>query len=399
MNSYNEKEINYILENYTYFSPDLYLRNPPEKELRWEIVLPQMDARKRAAEKLPDWVKIPRLIFPERKAIEQCSSQITAQWKRDFVELLPKERRLVFTDLSGGFGVDSWYMAQAFDRANYVEPRPELHQIARHNFEQLGGTPFQTHLCKAEDFLQKTPPIGGFAFLDPDRRNAQEQRMAALSDCSPNVIELLPQLKRHFHAVLIKLSPMLDLQSILGDLPDCHALHIWATQKECKELIAFLDFSQPAPQEVPLVARHAGDPDFTFTRASERNAICPLAGEPETYLYEPNVALLKAGAFQSIGAHYQLKKLHPNSHLYTSARFCSDFPGRRFHILKVFGFRGKEIRQALMGIQGCEITVRNFPISAPEIRKKLKIKDGNSHTLFATTLRNGEHRLLLCEKM
>lgn len=400
MDSFNTKEINYIIENYSQFSPDWYLRFPPVKDVRTKMILPQMEARKKASEKLPDWTSNPALIFPKRLSVEQCSSQKTAFWKQDWLKNhIPETKRKALTDLSGGFGVDCWHMAQIFNHARYIEQDEELCDIARHNFKHLGGTPIAVFCDSAEHFLTCTPRIGGVAFVDPARRNQQQQKLVALSDCSPNLIEITPLLKLHFDYVMLKLSPMLDLQAALKDLPDCSCLEVWAVQKECKELIALLDFTQAPPSEVPITARQEGYDDFSFTREQERQVQCPLATHLETYIYEPNVSILKAGAFQSVGSCFGLHKLHINSHLYTSGQLNSAFPGRIFRCIKDFGFKPKEVKAALTGLEACELTVRNFPLKTPELRKKLNLKDGGKHTLFATTLASGEHRLLLCEKI
>ena len=400
MDSFNLKEINYIIDHFTEFTADWYLRPPQECDIRWKQVLPQMEARKKASEKLPDWTSNPALLFPKRLSIEQCSSQKTAQWKQAWIkQQIPEDQRTLLTDLSGGFGVDCWHMAQVFKQAQYVEQDPELCGIAGHNFNHLGGTPIAIFSQEAETFLSHSTKIGGVAFIDPARRNERQQKLVALSDCSPDLVELMPLLKHHFDYVMLKLSPMLDVQAALKDLPDCRCLEVWAVQKECKELIVLLDFTKAPPSEVPITARQEGYADFSFTREQERQVLCPLATHLETYIYEPNVAILKAGAFQSVGSRNNIHKLHINSHLYTSEQLHPAFPGRIFRFIKDFGFKPKEVKAALMGLDACELTVRNFPLKAPELRKKLNLKDGGKHTLFATTLASGEHRLLLCEKI
>lgn len=400
MDSFNDKEIKYIAEHYTEFSPDWHLRPPQVEGIRWKQVLPQMEARKKASEKLADWTSDPNLIFPVRLSVEQCSSQKTALWKQDLLRhRIPDAERTVFTDLTGGFGVDCWYISRIFKEARYVERDPQLCEIAGHNFARLGGTPISIYQEETESFLSRGSRIGGTAFIDPARRNELQQKLVALSDCTPNLIEIAPLLTFHFDCVLVKLSPMLDISLALRQLPHCGFVEVWAVQKECKELIVFLDFKQSPPAEIPITAKHEGYADFTFTREAEKKISCPTTAQVQTYLYEPNIAILKAGAFQTIGHNFGLFKLHKNSHLYTSDQLIPDFPGRKFRILTHFGCKSAEVKTAMQGIDCCELTVRNFPLKAPEVRKKYRLRDGGKLTLFATTLASGEHRFLLCEKI
>lgn len=400
METLSHQEIKYIQENYTQFTPDWHLRPPKIAGIDWKKVLPQMEARKKAREKLPAWTAIPELIFPVRLSVEQCSSEQTATWKGEYIrQIFPECNEWTLTDLSGGFGVDCWHLAQSFRQAVYVERDPDLCAIAAHNFRLLGGTSIHVVCQSAEDYLSEAVPSRGLAFIDPARRNDKQQKLVALSDCSPDVPALINSLRKHFRAVLLKLSPMLDIRAALRDLPDSHRLEIWASQKECKEMIVLLDFTKPAPVSVPICARYEGQEAFCFDFEEEGMAESVIATSIGSYLYEPNVAILKAGAFRCAGTRFGLQKLHPHSHLYTSDRLLAHFPGRTFRVLKTFGFKDKDIKEALQGIEACQLTVRNFPMKAPEVLKKLKLRDGGNLTLFATTTHQGTHRLLLCEKI
>lgn len=377
----------------------LALQAAKYKQVDMPFALQQIEGWQKARQKLPLWSRTKGIIYPPHLSMEQCSSELTARYKEKI--LVGGES---FADLTGGFGVDFSYLARSFKQAWYVEHNPALCQIAEHNMAVLELRQAVIRNEEAEQFLKDTPSIDAI-FLDPARRDIHGGKTVAISDCTPDVKALLPLLLQKAQRIMVKLSPMLDIYQALKDLPDISDVHIIAVHNECKELILVID--KRITKESP-VKFHAINltPDktelnkaFTFTLEEERQAECSFTTELETYLYEPDTSLLKAGAFRLTAKRFQLKKLHPNSHLYTSNILNKDFPGRIFHIEQVIGFSKKELRSLMSGISQANLSIRNFPDSVAGLRKRLKLKDGGTTYLFATTLNNGEKVLLKCIKV
>ncbi len=315
---------------------------------------------------------------------------------------------LVFADLTGGFGVDFSFLAPLFDRAIYIERNAELCEIARHNFPLLGLKNHEVIEGNGAEWLDRLPHLK-LLMLDPARRDAAGRKTVLLEDCEPNVKTLLPGLLEKAENIIIKLSPMLDLHRALEDLRCVSEVHLVAEGGECKELLLVLDarlnlergrvagaaVALPADTSLPII--HCADDGkiFSFTAEEERAACAEYADELSGWLCEPNAAVLKAGGFKALAARYGLKKLHPNSHLYVSPHFIDDFPGRVLKIREVIGFSKKELR-ALSALGQANLTVRNFPATVDELRKKLKLREGGSTYLFATTAAGDRRVVVVC---
>lgn len=240
-------------------------------------------------------------------------------------------------------------------------------------------------------------------FLDPARRNEHGGKTVAISDCEPNVAKLEGLLLSKANRIMIKLSPMLDLSQALKELPHTQEVHIISVNNECKELLLLL--GQTAPEEIPVHCVNLstkGEQEkqlFVFTREQEQHSECSYTDTLGNYLYEPNASLLKAGAFRSIAAAYSAKKLHPNSHLYTSDTQIEGFPGRTFRIINRCSLNKKEIKENLSDLKKANITVRNFPATVAELRKRIKLAEGGDTYLFASTLNDGQKILIRCGKV
>jgi 16S rRNA G966 N2-methylase RsmD len=362
----------------------------------------QIAGRQMAARKLPSWYATPGLLYPRHLSMEQCSSQDTALYKASLVSDTADASQSTTTlaDLTGGFGVDFSYMARPFRWAHYVERQEELCQIARHNFPLLGLTQAEVHHADGVEYLRTMAPVD-VLFLDPARRDGHGGKTVQIADCEPDVAALEQLLVSKARRVLVKLSPMLDLSLALRTLHTVREAHVVAVGNECKELLLMLsaNSAEPLPEaEVPITCAHfpttGPATTFRFTPQQEHDTPCALAEEVGEWLYEPNPALLKAGAFKVLTARYPVQKLHPHSHLYTSHTEVADFPGRRFRVEAVTGFGKKELKQFSEGLQKANLTVRNFPLSVPELRKRLKWKEGGDDYVFATTLRD-ERKVLI----
>lgn len=361
----------------------------------------QIAGRQIAAEKIPSWKEIEDIWYPKHLSLEQCSSEITARYK---ASLLQSES---LTDLTAGFGIDCSFLAAGFQSVTYVERQKELCEIAVHNFPILNLNHITVKNEDGVDHLKAMSPVDCI-FLDPARRNEHGGKTVAISDCEPDVAELEELLLSKANRVMVKLSPMLDLSLALKELRHTQEVHILSVNNECKELLLLLGQESPAEQnpleEVPihcvnLFTKGVQEKQhFVFTREQEQRSECMYTDTLGSYLYEPNTSLLKAGAFCSIAAAYPIKKLHPNSHLYTSDVLITDFPGRAFRIINQCSFNKKEIKESLSDLKKANITVRNFPATVAELRKRINLAEGGDTYLFASTLNNGQKILLRCEK-
>lgn len=352
-----------------------------------------------AEKKVPLWAQTAGIRYPQHLSMEQCSSEVTARYKASLVS------GDTLTDLTAGWGVDCSFLARNFRCADYVERQETLCRIAAHNFPLLGLPHVRIHCTDAVEYLQSMEPVDCL-FLDPARRDSHGGKTVAIAECEPDVCRLEPLLVEKGKTVMIKLSPMLDMASALHDLQYVRRIHIVSVNNECKELIILLrktpDEEESAAGEVIIsceqVVNNSIRQHFQFTFPEEKSAGCPLAEAVGNYLYEPGAALLKAGPYRLLATRYGVEKLHPNSHLYTSSGLV-DFPGRRFRVTAVSGFGKKDLKVLLEGVEKANLTVRNFPSSVAELRKKLKLKEGGDTYLFATTLANGGKVLIRGEKV
>ena len=361
----------------------------------------QIAGRQTAAEKIPSWKEIEDIWYPKHLSLEQCSSEITARYK---ASLLQGES---LTDLTAGFGIDCSFLAAGFQSVTYVERQEELCEIAVHNFPILNLNHITVKNEDGVDHLKAMSPVDCI-FLDPARRNEHGGKTVAISDCEPDVAELEELLLSKANQVMVKLSPMLDLSLALKELRHTQEVHILSVNNECKELLLLLGQEPPAEQnpleEVPihcvnLFTKGVQEKQhFVFTREQEQRSECMYTDTLGSYLYEPNTSLLKAGAFRSIAAAYPIKKLHPNSHLYTSDRPAEGFPGRAFTVEAVSGFGKRELKALTDGIGQANLTVRNFPSTVAELRRRLKLREGGDIYLFATTLADGRKVIVKCKK-
>ncbi|WP_420384847.1 class I SAM-dependent methyltransferase [Roseivirga sp.] len=384
-----QPEIQQFIDDHLDDQPaDLMLRASQYPGWPMKDIVNQIVARKKAQLKLPDWFGQKGLIWPAVISMEQCSSQRTATYKSSLIS------GKSMTDLTGGFGVDTYYLSRQFSEVTHVEMNEELHQVVSHNFGVLKAN-INTVRNTAEKYLQEMKEVD-LVYIDPARRDDQEQKVIFLDDYSPNVIELLPLLLEKAKTVMIKASPMLDIKKAINDLKHVEEVHVVALNNEVKELLFLLRKELTGETKVKAVnlATHTSILEFLY---SEEDKVNINYSSAQTYIYEPNLAILKAGAFKSVVKRFNLNKLHPNSHLYTSDRFVSEFPGRSFKLMDVLPLNKKKLRSQFNSDQA-NITVRNYPMSVQAIRQKTGLKDGGKHYILATTDMESR-KLLLCEKV
>lgn len=369
----------------------LQAKKYPQVDMAMAVV--QIAGRQIAEAKVPTWYRIEGLFYPKHLSMEQCSSEATAIYKANLVE------GETFADLTGGFGIDCSFLSRKFKQADYVERQAELCELAKHNFPLLGLS-IGVHNEDGVEYLKRMQPVDCL-FLDPARRDGHGGKTVAISDCEPDVSALEDLLVEKARTVMVKLSPMLDLSLALKTLKYVREVHIVSVNNECKELLLILQKSSVS-SEVAIHCEHivnAQHQHYTFTQEQEHTSDCPLATEVDAYLYEPNASILKAGAYRSLTQTYGVRKLHTSSHLYTSSHFIEDFPGRRFQVEAVSGFGKKGLKDFLQGMDKANLTIRNFPSSVAELRKRLKLKEGGEDYLFATTLADESKVLIKCKKV
>ena len=350
----------------------------------------QIEGWQHAREKLPEWAAVEGIIYPPKISMEQCSSEKTAKYKAGLVA------GKMFADLTGGFGIDFSYMARGFGEAFYIERNENLCNIATANFSRLGLDHVKVLNGNSEELFGTLPRLD-WIFVDPARRDSDGRKVVALSDCEPNVVEL--DLLSKADKAMIKCSPMLDITLACRQLGSVSSVHIISVNNECKELLIILNsgnFSGITTQCVNIL-KDGGMQTFSFTQEEEDLASISYCSEVGKYLYEPNASIQKAGCPKSLGAHYHVDKLHPNSHLYTSIEHVHDFPGRTFEIVEVLGFSKADIKR-VQSLGKANITVRNFPENVQLLRKRLKLADGGENYIFATTLKDSSKALIVCKK-
>ena len=362
------------------------------------LALQQIAGWQTARKKLPSWAAVDSIIYPPHLNMEQCSSEQTAKYKGSLTPNPSPSERGTFVDLTGGFGIDFYFMAKGLRtegkgvRAVYVEHNPELCEIARHNFQVL-GLEAEVMNGEAEDYLKKMSHAD-VVYLDPARRDAYGSRTYNIKDCTPNVIELMPLLLEKADTIILKLSPMLDWRKAVEDLGHVAEVHIVSVDNECKELLLVVK-QQPCTAFKVICVNN--DDIFEFAPSVHST----VNHEPLTmnYLYEPNASIMKAGCFQEIEKAFDVCQLSNNSHLFVSEKEIKKFPGRLFLIETVTSMNKQELKAALQGIERANIAVRNFPMSAEALRKKLRLKDGGEVFIFATTLSDNSHKLFICRKI
>lgn len=353
------------------------------------FALQQIAGWQTAREKLPTWAATEGLVYPPHLNMEQCSSEQTAVYKKSILPALSKKG--VFVDLTGGFGVDFSWMSSAFERRIYVERNVDLCEVARHNFSLL-GLGAEVVCADAEEYLRRMEHAD-VVFLDPARRDQHGGRTYGIEDCTPNVIELLSLLKEKADYVVLKLSPMLDWRKAVDDLKSVSEVHIVSVDNECKELVLVVKMlsldtlrlfcvNNNDVWEVPAIGI---SPEQTKIEA--------------VYLYEPNASIMKAGCFREVEQAFGVQQLAVNSHLFVSDQRIENFPGRQFVISATTSMNKQELKAHIGQMERANVAVRNFPLTAEQLRRKLKLKDGGDVYIFGTTLSNGAHQLYICRKI
>lgn len=416
---------------------ELALKAKRVEGLDLSLALDQIAGWQIASKKLPQWASYEGIIYPPHISMEQCSSQFTAQYKSEIAQTLlasaatvrarvsdsaesdmqtaknvfqlsdsPESDTLVakraMVDLTGGFGVDFSYLARGFSQATYVERQRHLCDLAEHNMAALGLDQARIVCGDGVEYLRQMGPVD-FIYLDPARRDEHGSRTYAIEDCTPNVFELRDLLLAKSQYTLVKLSPMLDWRKAVADFDGAvREVHIVATGNECKELLLVLGQQVHEEPSAPCVFCVNDNQRIDYDSAAYTQGL-RIGGKPlpeaKNYLYEPNASIMKAGCFDLVEERFGVTQVGPSSHLFVSATPVADFPGRGFAIEAIGGMNKKDIKRLLNGTKQANIAVRNFPLTAPQLRKKLKLADGGPVYLFGTTMQGCDHVLLRTSKI
>lgn len=385
----NQQTLDFISQHQYDDVRQLALQGSKDPAVDMPMALQQIAGRQTARKKLPSWAAIEGVLYPPHLNMEQCSSEQTARYKALVVGSGDS-----FVDLTGGFGVDFYWIAQGFQHSQYVEQNEALCAIAEHNFSLL-GLPSSVSCANSAAYLTQMDHAS-LIYLDPARRNEQGARTYGIEDCTPNVLELLPLLMEKADKVLLKLSPMLDWRKAVSDLHYVREVHIVSVDNECKELLLVLD--KDNKENLRLVCVN-NDQIFVSSPLPPHPSSFNLHPSPFTHLYEPNASIMKAGCFDEVAQHYGVSPVSANSHLFLSPVGIEDFPGRCFQISAISSMNKQSLKDALTGIERANITVRNFPMSVQQLRQKLKLKDGGDVYIFATTTADNAHQLFICRKI
>ena len=368
----------------------LSFQKNPFPEINWLVIINQIIAKKKSQIKLPTWFNVDNVIFPDSISVEQTSSEIAAKHKSNLIS------GQVLVDLTGGFGVDSFYFSKKFEKVIHCEINSELSQIVQHNFKLLKANNIACEIGDGFEILQTVPYKIDWIYVDPSRRSDLKGKVFMLQDCLPNVPNLLPDYFVYTNKILVKTAPILDITAGLLELKNVKNIHIVAINNEVKELLweIWKDYDNSITiktsnyiKDVVQIFNYNTDADIEECNYSL----------PKKYLYEPNAAILKSGAFNAVAIQFNVAKLHQHSHLYTSDELI-EFPGRVFIINHYFEFSNSTMKKQLQNSKS-NITIRNFPLTVENIRKKWKILDGGNQYSFFTTDLNNNKIVLICEKI
>jgi hypothetical protein len=367
----------------------LALQKKPFDGVEWIEIVNQVAARQKAEAKLPTWFNADNIVYPSKVSIEQTSSEEAAKYKSGLVT----GKSLI--DMTGGFGIDDFYFAKSVEAVTHCEMNLGLSAIANHNFEVLGANNIECLPGDSLDVLTLTNRKWDWMYIDPSRRNNAKGKVFMLKDCLPNVPELLDTYFNYTENIMIKTAPLLDISAGLRELNAVKAIHIVALNNEVKELLWIMQKGYQG--NVLTVAVNLTKTGIEVFENPLGNEAHPTFSLPKKYLYEPNAAIMKAGAFNEVSSHYKVDKLHQNSHLYTSQEDIA-FAGRKFEIEAVIPYQKQDIKDNIEGRQ-MNVSTRNFPLTSQELQKKWKIKDGGATYAFFTTDLNDSKIILLCRKL
>lgn len=372
----------YILDQENKDLKDLVLKHKVILGIPTAKIVEQIATRRKAKDKLPLYYNTPGVIFPPPSNFEQTSSEATALYKSEIISQLIRPEEGNGADLTGGFGVDAFFLSKKFKKIHCIEPQTPLLEIARHNHQLLGASNIEYHATTAEEFLETTNESFDFIYADPSRRTAEKKKVHALESAQPDIIKLRKAILSKTSVMIVKASPLLDIQAGMAQLSCAKKVLVISVANECKELLFICekDFNGVTTIEAINISDGLASQSFEFSFTEEREQLISFS-DPLTYLYEPNASILKAGAFKLVASRFDLRKIAINTHLYTSDQLVENFPGKKFLVealvkpdaaaLKKFFTDGK-----------ANVTTRNYPLSTEALKNQTGLKDGGEKFLI-----------------
>ncbi len=379
----------YIEENINEDPNKLILKGSPFTRIKIQDMVEQIISKNKCKNKLPSWFEAENIYYPNKVNIEQSSSEITAKYKASLVH------GETLIDVTGGFGVDSFYFSKKVGKVTHCEINSDLSEIAEHNYKVLNITNIKTIPTDGINYLKKQKKCYNWIYADPSRRDKSKEKVFLLEQCHPNIPKNLDKLFENTDNILLKTSPFLDISAAINELQFVKEIHIIAVSNDVKELLFILRKDYENSIEIKTInCKTDTNQIFNSFFNSTSN---PSFSFPKSYLYEPNASILKAGLFNEVSHKLNIDKLHISSHLYTSNKLIS-FPGRRFKIIQYIPYNKKQLKK-IIPEQKANITIRNFPDSVANIRKKTGFKEGGNYYLFFTTNMINKHVIIICSKI
>ena len=379
----------FIKENQNKDIPALILKGSPFEDVSIQEIAVQIKGLQIAKKKFPAFYNTEDILYPPKLNLEQTSSEITARYKASLI------KGNTGIDITGGLGIDSYFLSRNFKNFIYCEINKELAEIASHNFQILNAENIRVEQGNGIEFLKKQRENFDWIYSDPARRDDSGGKVFKLEDCEPNLPENLDFLFQKSDNILIKTSPILDISAGINELKSVRKIHIVAVRNEVKELLWILKKDFKGTSEIECINFEKNQiQKFSGNVNAEETA---SLANPEKFLFEPNAAIMKSGLYNLLAVRTSTKKLHPHSHLYTSDKII-DFPGRKFQIIEFEEYRSLHLKKKLKSIKA-NITTRNFPESVEQIRKKFKIKEGGVDYIFFTTNPDGKKIVIFCKKV
>lgn len=351
----------------------------------------QIVSRRKARLKLPFLYNNPQVIYPNSLSLEQSSSEKTALFKSSLFD------GKIFIDLTTGFGIDSYFFSKRFEKCYLIEKQEELIAKTAFNFNLFNINNVEFVKDDSVNFINNYSQKISLIYLDPARRDTKGGKVFKISDCEPNLLEILPILSEKADSILVKFSPLLDISQAISEIKSVKTVYVIAVDNECKELLFHITplNSKPSISAINIKKDKIETFDFVYEHEKELTAHYSL---PQKYIYEPNAAIMKSGGFKSVGEKYNILKLHQNTHLYTSNLLIDNFQGRVFEIIEIIKPDYKSVKTIIPNMKG-NLTLRNFPTTTKVLKKKLKIIDGGDYYLFATTLLDNKNCVIICKKV
>jgi len=379
----------FITKNLTFDISKIILKGSKFPNISVQELANQIVATQKSQKKLPTFFKKENIYFPNKINIEQTSSEVTAAYKSQLVS----GESLI--DITGGFGVDSYYFSKQFKQVTHCEINKELATIVHHNFEELNVSNCTTFSGNGINFLKENKETFSCIYIDPSRRNDIKGKVFLLKDCQPYLPPKIDFLFTKANQILVKLSPILDITNTINDLKNVKEVHVVAVNNEVKELLFLLEKNYDAYITIKTV--NLKNEVKTIFNFKYKSVISSTYSSPKKYLYEPNAAILKSGGFHEVTIQLNVNKIQNHTHLYTSENIIS-FPGRSFSIESIIPYHKKRIQKQL-NLKQANITTRNFPKTVAQIRKETKIKDGGNTYLFFCKNVDEKLIVIVCKKL